>query len=85
MNKRIKKKKRRFHATSKERKYNKELCKRYPFLIPRNVWSDKVSWMRDKGYIARHGHREYDRTKKYDYTLAEGFSDGWWKAFGMEL
>lgn len=34
MNKRIRKKKR--------RQYNKWLCERYPFLIPRNVWSGKV-------------------------------------------
>lgn len=34
MNKRIRKKKR--------HQYNKWLCERYPFLTPRNVWTDKV-------------------------------------------
>lgn len=34
MNKRIRKK--------KERQLNKYLCKRYPFVIPRNRWTDKI-------------------------------------------
>ena len=50
MNKRQKKKnnKRWETGTAKQRKRNKWLCKRYPFLIPRNVWTDKVAW--DKRY-----------------------------------
>ena len=85
MNKRIKKKLRRRYltGTAKTRKYNKELCKRYPFLIPRNVWTDKVSWARDKYYEARYGYKEYDRFKKYAYTLANDFGTGWWKSFGL--
>lgn len=87
MNKRIKKKLRRRHltGTAKTRKYNKELCKRYPFLIPRNVWSDKVSWARDKYYEARYGHKEYKRFRRYSYTLVDEFMPGWWKAFGLLL
>lgn len=34
--------------TAKSRRYNKWLCKRYPFLIPRNVFSDEICW--DKKY-----------------------------------
>lgn len=87
MNKRIKKKKRNQYltCTAKTRKYNKWLCKRYPFLIPRNVWTDKVSWSRDKYYAKVHGHKEYDRFKRFSYTLAEDFMPGWWKAFGLML
>lgn len=71
INKRIKKK--RFnqickeYTTKKQRDANKALCKRYPFLIPRNVWSDKISWIR----------------KPYDRTLVSEFPKGWWKAFGL--
>lgn len=36
MNKRQKKK--------RIKMYNKKLCKRYPFLVPRNVWTDEVVW-----------------------------------------
>ena len=35
-------------GTAKQRRYNKRLCQRYPFLVPRNVWTDKVTW--DKKY-----------------------------------
>jgi len=35
-------------GTAKERKRNRELCHRYPFLIPRNVWTGKICW--DKPY-----------------------------------
>ena len=73
MNKRIKKKKHKQrcngYTTRKEREANKQLCKRLPFLIPRQIWTDKIYWMH----------------KPYDHTLADWFPDGWWKAFGMEL
>lgn len=46
---------------------NEWLCKRYPFLIPRN-WSGEVSW-----------------DTQYEYTLAEQFPTGWWKAFGVMM
>lgn len=41
MNRRIKKK--------KEKLYNKYLCKRYPFLIPRD-WDDKPAWKSKYSY-----------------------------------
>ena len=57
------------YTNSKQRKKNKELCKRYPFLIPRSVFTDQPVWMH----------------KAYDWTLAEDFKDGWWKAFGLQM
>ena len=50
MNKRQKKKNRKRWetGTAKQRRHNKWLCKRYPFLIPRIVWTDEVAW--DKRY-----------------------------------
>lgn len=73
MNKRIKKKKRQQlingYTTKAQRQKNKALCKRFPFLIPRNVWTDKISWL----------------NKPYDNTLAEWFPKGWWKSFGLQL
>lgn len=50
MNYRQKKKLRKqaVNNTAKRRRYNKWLCKRYPFLIPRNVFSDEICW--DKKY-----------------------------------
>lgn len=73
MNKRQKAKRYKIGSTAKQRRRNKELCKRYPFLIPRNCWSDKISW------------DTYKDTKKYSYTLADDFPKGWWKAFGLML
>lgn len=57
------------YATKKQRDANKALCDCYPFLIPRHVWTDKIFWLH----------------KPYDYTLAEDFPKGWWKAFGIQL
>lgn len=47
MNKRIKKKKRNEYnwTTTKERKRNKEFCKKYPFMIPRDI-TGKPYWLR---------------------------------------
>lgn len=52
MNKRQKKKnnKQWETGTAKQRKRNKWLCKRYPFLIPRNVWTGEISWDRRYAY-----------------------------------
>ena len=48
---------------------NKKLCKRYPFLIPRNRWTDKVSWL----------------LRPYDHTEWDEMPKGWRKAFGDQL
>ena len=42
-------------GTAKQRKYNKWLCDRYPFLIPRNVWSDKISWSKKYSWTEAEG------------------------------
>jgi len=73
MKHRIKKKKWRqklnYYTNKKNEKKNKNLCKHYPYLIPRNIFTDKIIW----------------RHKAYDWTLAKIFEDGWWKAFGLQL
>ena len=50
MNRRQKKKQRTSYlvGTAKIRKKNRELCHKYPFLIPRNDFTDKITW--DKPY-----------------------------------
>ena len=54
---------------------NKHLCKRYPFLIPRNVFTDKVVW---KAY-----HNKY--TYPYCYTELDDMEDGWRAKFGIQM
>ena len=65
------------HRNKKERKrrktviiQNRKLCKRYPFLIPRNRWTDKIAW----------GKRD-----KYSYTELDDMDKGWRKAFGIQM
>ena len=72
MKKRQKKRYTRGYVRAKKRRKNKALCERYPFLIPRNVWSDEIIWNRPG-------------EQKYAYTLADDFPPGWWKAFGRML
>ena len=69
MNNRQKRKRIKIGSTAKQRRRNKELCKRYPFLIPRNDWTGEICWV----------------NKKFDNTLADDFPRGWWKAFGLQL
>lgn len=64
MNKRQKKKNRRLR--------NKRLCERYPFLIPRNLFTGKIIWL--------NGGRS-----KYDWTLLDDIPEGWRKAFGVKM
>ena len=63
-------------TTKKQREKNKTLCKRYPFLIPHSVWTDEIIW--DMKWNGK-------KDKAYNYTLADDFPDGWWKAFGIQL
>jgi hypothetical protein len=69
MNKRIKKK--------LQRKENKRLCERYPFLIPRSWWTDEVLWENKNSWYYCHPYciTELDR----------GFPKGWYKAFGKDF
>lgn len=71
MNKRIKKKQIKMR--------NKKLCKRYPFLIPRNRWTDKPIW--DK----RIKKRNWWYSAPYSYTELDAMPDGWRAKFGEQL
>ena len=71
MNKRIKKK--------QIRMKNKKLCKRYPFLIPRNRWTDKPAW--DK----RIKNRNWWYCEPYSYTELDAMPEGWRAKFGEQL
>ena len=70
------------------KKRNKELCDRYPFLIPRNSFSGK-SILDCRGIDGEEGywpgnpedHPAYD----YEYTLLDDMPEGWRKAFGESL
>lgn len=81
MNQRIKEKrwkaKSNGQTTKKQREANKRICKRFPFLIPRQVFSDKIVWD-----IKWRGEK---KQKAYSYTLIDEFPRGWWKAFGFQL
>lgn len=66
MNKRIKKKQIKMN--------NKKLCKRYPFLIPRNRWTDKLMWDKTDKYFM-----------PYSYTELDAMPDGWRRAFGIKM
>ena len=68
MNKRIKKK--------KQREKNKKLCETYPFLIPRNRWTDQILWeSKEKWYY----------THPYSFTELDSMPRGWRKAFGESI
>lgn len=66
MNKRIKKKQIKMN--------NKKLCKRYPFLIPRHRWTDKLMWDKTNKYFM-----------PYSYTELDAMPNGWRRAFGIEM
>ena len=63
---------------------NKELCERYPFLIPHNRWSGKrITEAQDGGYWPGSPEEipEYD----WEYTELDDMPDGWRIAFGEQL
>lgn len=45
---------------------NKKLCQRYPWLLARNVWTDRISYFRNK----------------YETTWLDDMPSGWRRAFG---
>lgn len=62
-----------FSYSNKDKKFNKrirmenkKLCKKYPWLIPRNRWSDEICWVRHS----------------YDSIELDDMPKGWRKAFG---
>ena len=69
-----------------EKQKNRELCERYPFLIPWNRWSGKLITdcaTGEDGYWPDdpESHPEYD----YEYTELDNMPDGWRKAFGEQM
>ncbi len=63
---------------------NRELCEKYPFLIPRNRWSGmRITEAQNGGYWPR----DPDAVPEYDweYTELDEMPDGWRKAFGEQL
>ena len=69
MNKRIKKKQIKME--------NKRLCKRYPFLRPRNRFDDIIMW--------EHPKWDWRYSKPYAWTELDDMPDGWRKAFGRQM
>ena len=65
-----------------EKQKNRELVKRFPFLLPRNAWSGrKITdgagfWPGSPNEVP-----EYD----YEYTSFDLIPQGWRRAFGMEM
>lgn len=71
MNKRIKKKQIKMR--------NKKLCKRYPFLIPRNRWTDEIAW------VKRGKCKDWRWHQRYAYTELDAMPNGWRAKFGEQL
>ena len=69
MNKRIKKKQIKME--------NKRLCKRYPFLRPRNRFDDIIMW--------EHPKWDWRYQRPYEWTELDIMPDGWRKAFGKQM
>lgn len=71
-------------VSEETKKYNRELCERYPFLIPRNRFSGKrITDAKDGGFWPGDPDAvpEYD----YEYTELDEMPDGWRKAFGEKM
>lgn len=73
------------NGISQERKdYNKQLCERYPFLIPSNRFSGiKITEAQNGGYWP--GDPEAIPEYDYEYTELDSMPDGWRKAFGEQM
>lgn len=70
--------------TNSTKEQNRELCRRYPFLIPSNRWSGKrITDAVGGGYWPGNPSAvpEYD----YEYTELDEMPDGWRIAFGEQL
>lgn len=65
-----------------ERARNRELVKRFPFLLPRNVWSGRKI---TDGAGFWPGAPEKVPEYNYEYTLLDFVPTGWRKAFGEEM
>jgi len=66
------------------RERNRELCKRFPFLIPSNRWSGKrITEASDGGYFP--GDPEAKIEYDYEFTELDDMPAGWRKAFGEQM
>ena len=63
--------------------YNKDLCERYPFLIPWNRWSSKLITTDEEGYWP--GTPESKPDYDWTYTELDQMMDGWRIAFGEQM
>ena len=63
---------------------NRELCEKYPFLIPRNRWSGMRITEAQNGGFWR-GDPEAVPEYDWEYTELDDMPDGWRKAFGEQL
>lgn len=71
-------------TTAETKRANRELCEKYPFLIPHNTLSNKyVTEATDGGYWLS----EPDTIPEYDweYTKLDEMPEGWRKAFGEQM
>lgn len=70
------------NVSEETKRRNRELCEKYPFLIPSNRWTGKRItdgagyWAQEPDVIP-----EYD----YDFTELDSMPSGWRKAFGTQL
>ena len=64
------------------KKQNQTLCKKYPFLIPRNAWSGKKI-TDGKGYWPQSPDEE--PKYNYEFTALDEMPDGWRIAFGEKM
>lgn len=74
------------NVSEETRQENRELCERYPFLIPWNRWSGKLITdcaNGEDGYWTGNptAHPKYN----YEYTELDNMPDGWRKAFGIMM
>ena len=71
-------------TTEEIKQRNRDLCGRFPFLIPSNRWSGmRITEAGDGGYWPGEPDQmpEYD----YEYTELDDMPDGWRKAFGEQM
>jgi hypothetical protein len=73
-----------FEIPEEVKRQNRELCEKYPFLIPRNAWSGmRITEAQDGGFWP--GDPEAVPEYDYEYTALDDMPDGWRKAFGLDL
>lgn len=71
-------------STASERQRNRQLCERFPFLIPSNRWSGKrITEASDGGYWP--GSPETIPEYDYEFTELDDMPSGWRTAFGETL